>query len=121
MSTLGCAPLRSNGTAHAAQHDQLEFNKQAVDVKCSETLRLITDLEMLAQADYFVGSHKSNIALLVDVLRYAVHRRPRSTYVEATPSRPVYDRDWYAQIRRMFPERFPWEGAIMAAEEKPGT
>ena len=109
IDRLGCDLLHPKLSSSFTKHDQLEFNRSPLHVKCIETLRLIIEIEMLAHADFFVGSHHSNIAWLVDLLRHAVYKKSRSTYVEATPTRPLSNRDWYARVRRVFPDRFPWE------------
>ena len=48
------------------------------------TLQFILDIEMLTHADYFVGTTNSGLPHVVDVLRFAVYNKDRSTFVDAS-------------------------------------
>ena len=62
---LGCKVFRGHRKYVMASHTQWKFNSLPLATRCTATLNLFTDLEMLAHADYFVG------ALLAHVMSVA--------------------------------------------------
>ena len=66
--------------------------------RCQASLQILADLEVLARADYFVGSYHSRWAQLVESLRYGLYGNDRTTSVDAS----VDHGDLYSIIHRMF-------------------
>ena len=66
--------------------------------RCQASLQVLGDLEVLARADYFVGSYHSRWAKLVEGLRYGLYRKDRTTSVDASADHG----DLYSIIRRLF-------------------
>ncbi|KAK9823388.1 hypothetical protein WJX72_002422 [[Myrmecia] bisecta] len=48
------------GITSGSRHEQVEFNRLPLEDRCAATQRLIVDLEIMAQAEYFVGSPTSD-------------------------------------------------------------
>lgn len=57
--------------------------------------QVLSDIEMLAHTDFFVGSYNSGLVSLVEILRYTLYRKNRYTFVDAS----VQHRDWSSGIR----------------------
>lgn len=51
------------------------------DERCAATQRLIVDIELMAQADYFVGSETSGMYHLASRLRKVIYNKPSTTSV----------------------------------------
>ncbi|BDA51058.1 hypothetical protein COCOBI_17-2780 [Coccomyxa sp. Obi] len=66
----------------AKGHDQEAFNIQPNEDKCDATKKLITDLELMAAADYFVGSGTSILPTIVGTLRQVLYRKPQVTQAD---------------------------------------
>ena len=65
----------------------------------SMRMQLLMDIELLAQADYFVGSWNSGMAVLVDALRYGGrYGKDRCTSLDASSARL----DFCSRIRDFF-------------------
>ncbi len=45
-----------------AGHLQDHFNQQSYEDRCSGTVQVLIDMELLAHTDYFVGSYNSRCA-----------------------------------------------------------
>jgi hypothetical protein len=58
-------------------------------------LQVLTDIEMLAHTDYFVGSYNSGMVGLIEILRFALYDKSRFTFVDASENH----RDWFQSIR----------------------
>ncbi|KAK9823276.1 hypothetical protein WJX72_001530 [[Myrmecia] bisecta] len=80
---LHCTVLR-RGIEAGSKHEQAEFNGLPLEQRCAATHRLVVDLEVMAQAEYFVGSATSGMLFLVRSLRHAVYHKPPDTCVEAS-------------------------------------
>ena len=46
-----------------AGHLQDHFNQQSYEDRCSGTVQVLIDMELLAHTDYFVGSYNSRCAM----------------------------------------------------------
>lgn len=66
------------------------------------------DIELLARADYFVGSWNSGMAVLVDALRYGLHGKDRCTSLDASSARL----DFCSRIRDFFLRPGPEDWAL---------
>ena len=86
------------GALHAAGHLQDHFNQQSYEDRCSGTVQLLIDMEILAEVDYFVGSYNSRWPRVVQYLRYVLHGKDRSTAVDAS----LYGLDLFSNIKRIF-------------------
>ena len=62
---LGCKVFQGHKKYVMSSHTQWKFNSLPLETRCTATLNLFTDLEMLAHTDYFVG------ALLARILSIA--------------------------------------------------
>ena len=51
-------------------------NTSSLYTQCLATRNLLTDLELLAQADYFVGTQKSGLSAIIEVGAAAGAQRP---------------------------------------------
>lgn len=76
-------------------HSQESFNQQSISERCTQTLQLLSDMEILAQTDYMVGSYNSGIPGIVEILRYALYGKSRLTFADAS----AHHRDWGQGIR----------------------
>lgn len=63
---LGCKVFQGHKKYVMSSHTQWKFNALPLETRCTATLNLFTDLEMLAHTDYFVG------ALLAPFLSMAI-------------------------------------------------
>ena len=52
--------------------------------RCKGTKDLIKDIEIMAHADYFVGSMTSGLATLIDTLRLTLYDKPHATTADVT-------------------------------------
>lgn len=71
---------------------------QAHSPKAVLLAQLLMDIELLANADYFVGSWNSGMAVLVDALRYGRYGKDRCTALDASSMRL----DFCSRIRDFF-------------------
>lgn len=69
--------------------------------------QLLMDIELLAHADYFVGSWNSGMAVLVDALRYGRYGKDRCTALDASSARL----DFCSRMRDFFLRPGPEEWA----------
>ena len=53
---LGCKVFQGHKKYVMSSHTQWKFNSLPLETRCTATLNLFTDLEMLAHTDYFVGA-----------------------------------------------------------------
>ena len=81
-----------------AGHLQDHFNQQSWEDKCSGTVQLLIDMELLAHTDYFVGSYNSRWPRVVQYLRYILYNKDRSTSVDAS----AYHLDLFSNIKYIF-------------------
>jgi len=62
-----------------------------VNTRYEQTMSLLTSLELLSSTDYFIGSFRSNMHLLITLLRGAKGYNPSTTYnVEKQEFDPIY-------------------------------
>ena len=54
---LGCKVFQGHKKYVMSSHTQWKFNALPLETRCTATLNLFTDLEMLAHTDYFVGAY----------------------------------------------------------------
>ncbi|EIE21571.1 hypothetical protein COCSUDRAFT_56782 [Coccomyxa subellipsoidea C-169] len=104
-ATFGCKPF-SKTLFHiptGGSHDQETFNHENFETKCAGTLQFLVDIEFLNHADYFVGTTNSGLPHIVDVLRFAVYNKDRSTFVDAS----FRHQDWYSRMRRFWQSKGP--------------
>ncbi|KAK9827988.1 hypothetical protein WJX81_005593 [Elliptochloris bilobata] len=101
---LGCKVFGDRAKYELPSHKQSTFNHLPLEDRCSATLHLLTDLELLAHTDYFVGSFTSGIAALVEKMRYVLYDKHRRTTIDASARKM----DWYAQIRAYFEKEHPF-------------
>jgi hypothetical protein len=102
-SEMNCEPyyprplteLREDG------HDQKTFHESPLLDRCAGAVKLIEDIVLLANTDYFVGSFNSGIPGFVDILRHAVYRKARRTFSDASHER----REWFSTIRKYLLDR----------------
>ena len=81
-----------------AGHLQDHFNQQSYEDKCSGTVQVLIDMELLAHTDYFVGSYNSRWPRVVQYLRYILYSKERDTSVDAS----AYGLDMFSNIKRIF-------------------
>ncbi|BDA49890.1 hypothetical protein COCOBI_15-0180 [Coccomyxa sp. Obi] len=93
---IGCRVVRPSKYYRSKGHHQETFNSLALDERCRETKQLIKDLEMMAHADYFVGSSTSGIPNIIATLRMTVYMKSQVTFADVS-----YD-DMGTRIRRYF-------------------
>ena len=84
-----------------AGHLQDLFNQQSFEDKCSGTVQVLIDMELLAHTDYFVGSYNSRWPRVVQYLRYILYSKDRDTAVDAS----AYGLDMFTNIRRIFQQQ----------------
>lgn len=81
----------------ALLHSYAEWRKSAISKLWGVGLhQVLTDIEMLAHTDFFVGSYNSGMVGLIEILRFALYGKARYTFVDAS----VQHRDWSSAIRR---------------------
>jgi len=56
VERLGCALFRGREAYEMSSHMQHTFNRLPYDQRCAASLHLLTDMELLAHADFFVGA-----------------------------------------------------------------
>ena len=81
-----------------AGHLQDHFNQQSFEDRCSRTVQVLIDMELLAHTDYFVGSYNSRWPRVVQYLRYILYGKERDTSVDAS----AYGLDMFTSIKRIF-------------------
>ncbi|KAK9826199.1 hypothetical protein WJX81_006831 [Elliptochloris bilobata] len=104
---VGCKVLNRTAYFVNTGHVQDHFNRQTIDTKCTSTVQLLMDIELLAHADYFVGSWNSGMAVLVDALRYGRYGKDRCTALDASSARL----DFCSRMRDFFLRPGPEEWA----------
>ncbi len=86
ISQIGCQSYfvrtEGTGTTEPSGHDQNAFNNLPQKVRCRATLQLLVDIEVLAHTDFFVGSWTSGLPGLIDMLRWNLYNKDRSTFVD---------------------------------------
>lgn len=92
---LGCRIYIPHPYHPKGGHSQEKFNDQPLPQRCTQTIQLLADMEILAHADYMVGSYNSGIPGLVEILRYALYKKSRLTFADASS----FHRDWAQGIR----------------------
>ena len=65
-------------------HQQDLFNQQSYEDRCSGTVQLLIDMELMAATDYFVGSYNSRWPRVVNYLRYILRGKDRLSTVDAS-------------------------------------
>ncbi|CAL8469684.1 g9225 [Coccomyxa elongata] len=93
---IGCRVVRPSRYYRSKGHHQATFNSLPLHERCRETKQLIKDLEMMANADYFVGSSTSGIPTIIFTLRLSVYMKSQVTFADVS-----YD-DMGTRIRRHF-------------------
>ncbi len=63
---LGCRIFAGRAKYELPQHDQQAFDSLPLSARCAATLHQLTDLELLAHTDYFVGARPPRLRLLDD-------------------------------------------------------
>jgi len=56
VERLGCALFRGREAYEMSSHMQHTFNRLPYDQRCAASLHLLTDMELLAHTDFFVGA-----------------------------------------------------------------
>ncbi len=80
-SVLRCKTVVSR-LEPAYAHVQKEFNAQPVEQRCARTKKYLVDLELLARADYSLGTVHSNVDLLAYQIQRCVVGKAGDTYVD---------------------------------------
>lgn len=93
---VGCRIYIPHPNQPKEGHSQDKFNEEPLPQRCTDTLQLLADIEILAHTDYAVGSYNSGIPGLVEILRYALYKKSRLTFADASANH----RDWAQGIRR---------------------
>ncbi|CAL8463226.1 g2760 [Coccomyxa elongata] len=91
---IGCRVAHGSRYYRAEGHHQQSFNMLPAQEKCRATKELITDLELMANADYFVGSSTSGVPGIVATLRLVMYKKSQITLADATYN------DMGAKLRR---------------------
>ena len=60
-------------------HQESKFNSLPIRQRCFSTFRVIADVEVLANAEIFMGLRDSNVASMVAVVRRFVYKRDKSS------------------------------------------
>ena len=84
---LSCTPIVFGGSFSG--HDQAQFNARSAVERCQLVDMLITEVEGMAKADYFIGSLNSNIGRLVAMMRVFLNDMDPST------TKDVFDMAWH--------------------------
>jgi len=58
VERLGCKLFRGRAAYEGSSHTQHVFNALPFDQRCAASLHLLTDLELMAHTDYFVGARR---------------------------------------------------------------
>ncbi|CAL8469658.1 g9199 [Coccomyxa elongata] len=95
---IGCKIMQNKPYYRTAGHVQVEFNNQTLDKRCMSTVQLLLDIETLAHADYMTGTLNSGIPYLIEVLRYTLYNKERSSFVDAS----FLHNDWWQKVRDLF-------------------
>ncbi|CAL8469442.1 g8983 [Coccomyxa elongata] len=95
---IGCKVFKGSPYYRKEGHLQDHFNQQSYEDKCSGTVQLLIDMELLAHTDYFIGSYNSRWPRVVQYLRYVLYDKDRSTSVDAS----AYGLDLFSNIQRIF-------------------
>jgi hypothetical protein len=98
-SQIGCQSYfvrpEGKGEAQPSGHNQSTFNSLPQKVRCRATLQLLLDIEVMAHADYFIGSWTSGLPGLIDMLRWTIYNKDRSTFVDVA----VHHEDFFKTVR----------------------
>ncbi|KAK9840749.1 hypothetical protein WJX81_002183 [Elliptochloris bilobata] len=81
-------------------HKQAQFNSLPYEERCEQSMRLLTDMEIMAHADYFVGTFNSGMPWMIDTMRHVLYGKHRSTMADAS----IHHWDWYERIREYYRE-----------------
>eukprot|EP00884_Botryococcus_braunii_P012233 jgi/Botrbrau1/2100/Bobra.0093s0008.1 len=93
---LGCKIYSPRAYHKKEGHFQPQFITMDLTSRCAATIQVLTDIEMLAHTDFFIGSYNSGMVGLIEILRYALYGKSRYTFADAS----AQHRDWYSNIRR---------------------
>ncbi|CAL5229793.1 g13185 [Coccomyxa viridis] len=97
---LGCSIYRRVPTPRKGGYIQREFTAQPLKDRCQQTVQLMQDIHLMMHADYFVGSFDSQLPRMLETLRFALLRKNRRSFVDASPRRE----DWYETVRKYWRE-----------------
>ncbi|EIE21321.1 hypothetical protein COCSUDRAFT_56544 [Coccomyxa subellipsoidea C-169] len=81
---IGCRVAHGSRYYRAEGHHQQSFNTQPIQEKCRATKELIADLELMANADYFVGSSTSGVPGVVAAMRLVLYKKSQVTMADVT-------------------------------------
>ncbi|CAL5226801.1 g9662 [Coccomyxa viridis] len=94
--TIGCKPL-NRSALHMQEGDPQKVPHASWKAHCLMTRNLLFDLELLAHADYFVGTSKSGLTPIIEAMRHVLYGKDRRTFI-------THGGDWYERIREYFRE-----------------
>eukprot|EP00884_Botryococcus_braunii_P010355 jgi/Botrbrau1/19320/Bobra.0073s0052.1 len=95
IKELDCKPYIPHSYHKKEGHFQPDFISMPLNARCDATVQVLTDIELLAHTDYFVGSYNSGMVGLIEILRFALYGKSRFSFADASE----HHRDWSAGIR----------------------
>ncbi|CAK0784368.1 hypothetical protein CVIRNUC_007572 [Coccomyxa viridis] len=98
---LGCTIYRRSPSFRKAGYVQREFIQAPLKDRCQNTVQLLVDIHLMMHADYFVGSFDSQLPRLIETLRFALLRKNKRTFADASSRRE----DWYETLRKYWKEQ----------------
>lgn len=113
---IGCKVFKRKKFYRKAGYSQEEFNQGTTEQRCSSTMHLLADMEIMARSDYFVGSFDSNLPHIIQTMRFALYLKDRRTFVDASAKH----RDWYASVREYFKEQAALHPRLPSKKSKGG-
>ncbi|BDA44816.1 hypothetical protein COCOBI_06-2940 [Coccomyxa sp. Obi] len=113
---LGCKVFKRKKFYRKSGYSQEDFNRESSEQRCSSTMHLLADMEIMARSDYFIGSFDSNLPHIIQTMRFALYLKDRRTFVDASPKH----RDWYASVREYFKEQAALQPKLPSKPSKGG-
>ncbi|KAK9908258.1 hypothetical protein WJX75_004935 [Coccomyxa subellipsoidea] len=98
---IGCKVFKRKKFYRKSGYSQEDFNQGSSEQRCSSTMHLLADMEIMARSDYFIGSFESNLPHIIQTMRFALYLKDRRTFVDASAKH----RDWYSSVREYFKEQ----------------
>jgi hypothetical protein len=70
-------------------HFQDNFNAMGLEARCAQTKTLLTDIDLMASAQYFIGVPRSNLDNVVYALRQCKYKHAEDTTIDGS-GRPKF-------------------------------
>ncbi|EIE18059.1 hypothetical protein COCSUDRAFT_34622, partial [Coccomyxa subellipsoidea C-169] len=86
-ATFDCLIInRVMPSPRSISHDQGIYNSSPLQERCHGTFRILADVEMLANTNFFVGYRNSNVATMVSLIRRFIYKKNKGSEFDFSES-----------------------------------